>query len=299
MRAALASVLAGSFCACASFSTMKTARAIDPGTSQFSLMGGAVGASVPNAFGDNLTRAAFAPQFELAWRYGIVEGLDLGMKLSSLGGEVNSTISLVRSAGFDLALAPAAGVTGYSFLDCPGCVGGGNNVDVWEFYLKVPLLFGIRFGPHRMHEIVLGPELVPLSVSYGSNGTAGVSQTALLIGGVFGVSLKLSPWLRIQPEVTILTPVGANFDLPNAPLYDRFGATNAIFYQLGLGFAWGNDGFERPRYTPPRERYYERPPPQRYAPPPQPEDYPPQPQYVQPPPPPRQPDPPRGERQDT
>lgn len=314
MKAALAIVFAGTFCACASFSTMKTARAIDPGTSQVSLSGSVVGTTLPNAAGAGTpTQSQFEPQFEVAWRYGIVSGLDLGLKLTSLGGELNSTISLVRTSGFDLALAPAVGVTGYSF--CEGCYqngNGGNNVDVWELYGKFPLLFGIRFGPSRMHEIVVGPEVVPISVVSGIEGSGqGSSQTAVLIGGVLGVSLKLSPWLRIQPEITLLTPV-TNFDIPDAPLYNRFGATNALFYQLGLGFAWGNDGFERPRYAPP-ERYY-APPPPRYAPPP-PQYYPPQPQYYPPPqppqpqyyppqppsqpPPPQQPPPQQGQRQDT
>ena len=298
MRAALAILAAVSFSACASFSTMKTARAIDPGTSQFSMIGSAVGTTLPNADGANTaTRSSFAPQFELAARYGIIEGWDLGAKLTSLGGEINSTISLVRGNVFDLALAPAVGTTGYSYNSCNACVNGGDTIDVWEVYGKLALLFGLRFGPSREHEFVFGPEVVPISIVSGDEDTGnGTSQTAVLLGGVVGVSFKVSPWLRIMPELTVLTPA-SNFTIPDAPLYNRFGENNAIFYQLGLGFSWGNDGFglrrPPPRYYQPQ--YYAPPPPQYYAPPP---TYPPQPSYT-PPPPPRPQPVPSDERSDT
>ena len=295
MRAGLAILAALSFAACASFSTMKTARAIDPGTSQFSMIGSAVGTAVPNANqnGDGVTRGAVGPQFELAWRYGIIDGFDLGAKLTSLGGELNSTISFVRTNGFDLALAPAVGLTGFTYDDCGGCLNG-NNVGVWEVYGKLALLFGLRFGPHREEEFVFGPEVVPVGfTAVDSAAQTTTSGSTVLVGGVAGVSFRLSPWLRLMPEVTILTPA-SSFTLPDAPdvqLFNRFSETNAVFYQLGLGFSWGDDGFGRPRYVPPPRRTY-APPPSYYAPPP---NYPPPPSYTPPPPP---SGPPPGDRSD-
>jgi hypothetical protein len=298
LKAVLAILAAVSFSACASFSTMKTARAIDPGTSQYSMVGSAVGTTLPNADGSNTaTRTSVAPQFELAARYGIVDGFDLGAKLTSLGVELNSTISLVRGNVFDLALAPAVGTTGYSYNNCNACVNGGDTIDVWEIYGKLALLFGLRFGPSHEHEFVFGPEVVPISIVAGDEDTGGgTSQTVVLVGGVAGVSFKVSPGLRIMPELTMLTPA-SNFTIPDAPLYNRFGEKNAIFYQLGLGFSWGNDGFglrrpPRPRYQP---QYYAPPQQQEYAPPP---TYPPPPAYT-PPPPPRPEPAPNGDRSDT
>jgi hypothetical protein len=298
LKAVLAIVAACSVTACASFSTMKTARAIDPGTSQFSMIGSAVGTTLPNANNnDGVTRAEVAPQFEVAWRYGIFDGFDLGAKLTSLGGELNSTISLVRSNGFDLALAPAVGLTGYTYNTCDGC---GGNVGVWEVYGKLALLFGLRFGPSREHEFVFGPEVVPIGITASdsvSQNTA--SGSTVLVGGVVGVSFKVSPWLRIMPELTVLTPA-STFSLPDSidvPLYNRFSENNAVFYQAGLGFSWGDDGFGRPRYSPPPRRYYAPPPqpyPGYYAPPP---TYAPPPPGYAPPPPPQAPPP--NERGDT
>ena len=285
LRATFAAIVIGCFSGCASFSTMKTARAIDPGTTQVMAAGSVVGATVPFDDGSGRVHHPADPQFEIGVRYGIVDGFDLGAKVWSLGGELNSTISLVRSRFFDLALAPSVGLVNYSFGT--GCDIYGNCADttsVLELFAKIPLLFGLRFGPQQEHEFVFGPEVVPITVLTGDDYGNGTSMSGVLLGGVLGVSFKVSPWLRIMPEVTILTPVAEYFGPadPNATYINGYGRTGSLFYQAALGFSWGDDGFGRPRYVPPPRREYYPPPPPGYAPPP-PGYAPPPPGYAPPP----------------
>ncbi len=260
---------------------MKTARAIDPGTSQVTFSGGVVGANVPYDDGSGRVHRPAGPQFELGVRYGIADGFDVGAKVWALGGELNSTISLVRSRVFDLALAPSIGLVSYNYgTDCDSF---GYNcddaIDVLDLFLKVPLLFGVRFGAQQEHELVFGPEIVPVFVATGDEDTGNsVATSGVLLGGVLGVSLKATPWLRVMPEVTVLTPVSGYFVPPDSEenYINSYGRSGSIFYQIGLGFSWGDDGFGRPRYVPPPRREYYPPPPPGYAPPP--------PGYVPPPP---------------
>jgi len=273
MGATPAALALGFVAGCASFSTMKTARAIDPGTTQVTAAGSVVGATVP--FDDNTGRVHHPadPQFELGVRYGIVDGLDLGAKVWSLGGELNSTISLVRSRFFDLALAPSVGLVNYSFGTMCDIYGNcDNTISVLELYAKIPLLFGLRFGRWQEHEFVFGPEVVPITVLTGDDYGNSTSQSGALLGGVLGVSFKCAPWLRIMPEVTILAPVATYFGPvdPNTTYINGYGRSGSLFYQAALGFSWGDDGFERPRYVPPPRREYYPPPPPGYAPPPPP-----------------------------
>jgi hypothetical protein len=263
-RAVLATLALGCFAGCASFSTMKTARAIDPGTTQVTAAGSLVGAVVPFDDGTGRVHRPADPQFELGVRYGIVDGFDLGAKVWSLGGELNSTISLVRSRFLDLALAPSVGLVSYSFgTDCDIYGNCGNSYNVLELFAKIPLLFGVRFGAWQEHELVFGPEVVPITVLTGDDYGDGDASSGALLGGVLGVSFKCAPWLRIMPEITILAPVAKYFGPadPNATYINGYGRSGSLFYQAALGFSWGDDGFGRPRYVPPPRRDYYSPPP--------------------------------------
>lgn len=263
MRATLATVALALFAGCASFATMKTARAIDPGTSEVMASVGAIGASVPRADG-NGNVAQIDPQFEFGVRYGVVPGFDLGAKVWTLGGEVDATISIIRSRYFDLALAPSLGLISYSYgtaCDQFGNCGGTTN-NVLELFGKVPLLFGLRFGPRGEHEFVFGPEVVPIGILSTDYFGYGSSTSGLLVGGLAGVSMRVSPWLRMMPELTVLVPAVAFAGASNQVI-DNYGQPGAVFVQAQLGFAWGNDGLEHPRYSPPPDRRYYAPPPER------------------------------------
>ena len=269
MRILLA-VVAAWLCACASFSTLKTARAIDQGTSQVAVSVGAIGVTLPKDAPSNGTRkdqVQVVPQFELSARYGIADGFDLGVKVWALGGEVNSTISLVRSASFDLALAPSVGLIDYSYTDS-----NNNTTQVVEVFGKLPLLFGLRFGPGNEDELVFGPEIIAVAVAAGDDYNNTYSTSGALAGGLIGISFKVNRWLRVMPELTVLTPISSfptpsSYSTPGDQVIQHWGDPKSVFYQIALGFAWGDDGFEHPRYAPPPRDYY-RPAPRYYAPPP-------------------------------
>jgi hypothetical protein len=279
LKSAIAVAAIACFAGCASFSTFKTARALDQGQTQVTFSGSAIVDTIPYNDGTGRQYVRGDPQFELGVRYGIVDGFDLGVKVWSLGGEINSTISIVRSRYFDLALAPSVGLVNYSYDSACDAFGDNcNTINVLELFAKVPLLFGVRFGPQQEHELVFGPEVVPITVLTGDDYGNGTSSSGLLLGGVLGVSIKTTPWLRIMPELTVLTPVVHYFDGTDSSgvyesgygLINGYGRAGSVLYQAGLGFSWGGDGFEHPRYVPPPRREYRDyyPPPPRYAPPP-------------------------------
>ncbi len=132
---------------------MKTARAIDPGTSQVTFSGGVVGANVPYDDGSGRVHHPAGPQFELGVRYGIADGFDLGAKVWALGGELNSTISFVRSRYFDLALAPSIGLVNYNYdTDCNAIRGQlpEQRSACSSCFVKIPLLVrGALWPPAR------------------------------------------------------------------------------------------------------------------------------------------------------
>ena len=103
---------------CASYSSLKEARALEPGAVRVDLAGGAITAlprSGATAYlrgarpspRDDSEMAQTKPAFELQVRYGIANGFDVGLKTNLSSLELNSTVQLVRGARFDLALAPA------------------------------------------------------------------------------------------------------------------------------------------------------------------------------------------------
>jgi hypothetical protein len=115
------------------------------------------------------------------------------------------------------------------------------------------LLFGLRFGPWGSDEFVFGPEVIPIfsteatsptaqeTSSLYSNPPATTSQTGALLGGLVGVSLRVSPWLRVMPELTVLANA-ATFPDSSDQLVRTYGTSGAVFYQLGIGIALGDDG---------------------------------------------------------
>jgi hypothetical protein len=229
--------------ACASFSTLKTPRAIDPGTHQLTAAVDLV--AVPIAAAGSTTNAPqLAPQIEIAGRWGVVEGFDLGAKLWNLGGEVSSTISLLRSPSLDLAIAPSIGlqedfgVLGYQ-TSCPsqGC---GPQPNGLVLFGKLPLLMGVPLG--FGHQLVFGPEAVAASALDNSAVIGSANRVGLLVGGAVGISVKLTPHLRMMPEVTVLTPA-IGFFSPQISVLDRFGQPGSVLFQGALGFSFGNDGY--------------------------------------------------------
>jgi hypothetical protein len=227
---------------CPTFSNLKTARALDEGEFQFTVAPEIGVVSIPSANGV-AGNAYPLPQLELAARYGVTDGFDIGAKVWIAGFELDTTISLLRG-GFDLALAPGVGFFGIS--------GSSSNSDgsnasggFYEIPVYLPLLAGVNFG--WGHQFVFGVEAIPTFVlaNASSDGTsASASSVQLFLGGTVGVSFRIASSFRIMPELNLYVPVfGASSDNPGS--ISAFGNSGVIIFQGGLGFSFGGDGFNK------------------------------------------------------
>ncbi|HKD38668.1 MAG TPA: hypothetical protein VKB87_00110 [Myxococcaceae bacterium] len=228
MRIAL-SILVGVACAkCATYTNIKTARALDPGTFQFNA---AVGAQRAGS-----TRS-FVPSGEIGARYGVVRGFDIGLTLTTFTAEANATVQLVRSDDFDLALAPAIS---------RGLTSNFDDEGVTITMAKLPLLIGVNLGNQKQHQIVLGPT----AIGQWDDGTGKVmgSYHALLLGGTAAVSVAVADNFRILPLVAVFVPVSGTgipsmgAITPQMVLVPDASGNRPVIFQGGLGFSFGNDG---------------------------------------------------------
>jgi hypothetical protein len=233
---------------CPSFTNLKTARGLDQGEFQFTAAPGVFVAALPAAAaspGESTTIPL--PQLDLAARYGIVDGFDLGLKVWLGGVEIDSTISLLRG-GFDLALAPGIGFFGI------GASNGNDSGSIFEVPIYIPLLAGINVG--YGHQFVFGVEAIPNIVfasasSSDSNGTSTASGTEveLFLGGTVGFSFKLGASFRIMPEVNVFVPLVAAA-VSNGSGASQIGYSGTVIFQGALGFSFGGDGFNKhPSYV--------------------------------------------------
>lgn len=219
-------LLAGICCAfgCASYSSFKEARALEPSAFRVDVAGTvitALPASGATAYlrgarpfpTDDSQMAKTKPALELQVRYGIARGFDLGLKTNLSSLELNGTVEIVRGARFDLALAPVIRVDSYSF----------NIIIIhdegWRMTtLKLPLLADIRFGSAGQHALIFGPAIAR-AWGTGTDRNSGYSIGAVLAGGTVGLSLANGPDFRIFPEVAIYTTVaGHGIALPGGAL---------------------------------------------------------------------------------
>jgi hypothetical protein len=241
-RLALASALTGLLSGCPSFSSLKTARALDKGEFQITVAAEVGGVSVPSSTQGYLPASVVYPQFEVASRWGVSDGLDLGFKAYSLGTEFDATIQLIRG-GFDLALSPGVGVSAV-VLFSPLAFGdftAGNNFGYLYIPLHLDLLAGLQFG--GQHQIVIGPSLYAMFTLASSNGE---SPVTLLVGGSVGVSFKLSDTFRLMPEFDFYVPIAGQIAAFSSNNGGAYGAGSGAFvYAFALGFAFGDDGFKR------------------------------------------------------
>jgi hypothetical protein len=114
---------------------------------------------------------------------------------------------------------------------------------VLTFHL--PLLFGIDFGGH---ELVIGPRLIDqvLFGTFGNSGGSSGSTTANIFyaGGSIGFAARVSPGVRIVPEVAVGVPAYATVaDVGSSAL-------NALIIQGGVGFLFGSSN----QYDPPNAK---------------------------------------------
>jgi hypothetical protein len=220
---------------CPSFTNLKTARAMDKGEYEITVAGEVGGISAPSSGASQNGVVLVYPQFEVAGRWGVTDGLDLGFKVYPIGAEFDATIQLLRG-GFDLALAPGVGAFGF------GAFGGGDSVGYFAVPVHLDVLAGLPFGDG--HEFVFGPGLYSFFALTGSSGggsSASSTGVTLMAGGTVGVSLRAGRGLRIMPEFNIYFPFAGAVSSGSSSA-SSFGVSGAFVYTFALGFSFGDLG---------------------------------------------------------
>ena len=196
---------------------VQTAQTVGQGGYELSLDPGV------NAYFNPSTAGAY-PMGHVAFRYGVTDRVDLGVRLGSSLAEVQTKFLLTDPANETIAvsLAPAAGAL-FTF--------GFNGINI-----VLPLLIGFKFGPH---ELTLGPRLQNGFVF--APDLSAQSRFNLFNAGLsLGFAAPVSEKFRILPELSILkplavTPLGGQDSLDGGPIEPE-----TILFSANLGFQFGS-----------------------------------------------------------
>lgn len=196
---------------CPSISMLGHARTLDQGRTRFAL--GLSGVSdVVTRVTPNTTAGPIpvAPQPELAIAHGVHDRVELGGRLWTSGLQFDAKFSLIRSGpsgGLDLAVAPSVGLV---------------YVPTTGYVPSIPLQVAVlaSYSAQGTH-FIIGPRLMDRIVFY-----QGAINTFWL-GGSVGVSLKVTPTIRLMPECSVLAPVGST--------------ASELLIQGGLGMLLGGE----------------------------------------------------------
>jgi hypothetical protein len=154
------------------------------------------------AFTDDDGEQAGLPNIEVNARYGILDTIDVGLKLHAFGVEASSRIAILLSDRFDLGIMPAAGYTGRA--DTTGheqariLTFGAPIVAGWHANDWATLIIGAKFHGHyatRERELVFYP------------------------GTVAGAELLVSERFALFPELNVLFPYLSDFDKLARPVW--------------------------------------------------------------------------------
>jgi hypothetical protein len=204
-----------------------TPRTLDPGKVQWQVAPEVIGVSYkattttsdangnPVASTTNVTAVLpMIPSFGV--RVGLVEGLDLGVRLQNFDSlAADLKIRLLRGR-FDVAIDP--GLQGfYESL---------NGTGVGVVYLHAPVLLAYNFSEKA--SLVLSPGFVYSLVTATVNDASGVTGSASASGAYgrlgLGFDFRVIPALAIHPEITFM---------------QEFGNENALIWIGGVGFNIG------------------------------------------------------------
>lgn len=272
-RLAVVGALAG-LTGCASISNVQTADTLGRGRVQVGIEPGLWGLASTQG-------AAAVPHVDVAVRFGVSEGVDLGVRGGLSFLELQSKFLFTKPGDRSLAisLAPTVG----------GIMGLSNTSTGGWLNIGVPLLIGIKTAGGS--EFVIGPRLQNLLIfSSGGSSTAGSTLYGLAVGSSIGFAWRITDNFGLMPEFSAVYPVaGASAFAGTTNAGTNLGL-GAAFVQFKLGILVG--GF---RPVAPNEDLQQAPPPPPPPPAPHPgtpvAPLPPAPGDVPPPPPPPPPPP--------
>lgn len=202
--------------ACAAIGSTQTADTVGAGRLQVGVEPG-VTALLPRTSNET---PSLTPQFDVSLRYGAAERLDLGVRAGQSGLGLETKVMLTpREWLLLVSVAPAISAKLEPSGEPLAIVGE-------TFSAALPLLIGLRLGPHQL---VLGPRAQ--GFVFLPNDGASSSYRVLMAGGTVGVALRVSRAVAVMPELALLLPLVHSGDVP------RMGA--GVPLQLKLGFLLG------------------------------------------------------------
>lgn len=224
---------------------VQTAQTLGQGNYEVSIEPGVYGVAV-----NGQTPTFFS--MNVGARFGITDRFDLGGRVGTTFGEVQTKILLSDPANenFALSLAPAIGGFGV----------GTGVASVGVLNIPLPVLIGFKFG---QHELTLGPRLQNMVV-FGSAGTSSDNASAavyvLMAGASVGFAAQLADRFRLLPEIAIAGPVFTSATASvNGGSQSQSGSASGFVTDVGGLLFMGNLGFQitsprkkrEPQTTPP------------------------------------------------
>lgn len=266
---------------CASISNVQMADTLGRGGFQVGIEPGVWAATSTNpATSTSTSNAAWLPHVDVSARFGVSEGVDLGLRAGMSFLELQTKFLFTKPGDRHLAVSLAPTIGGFVLggsSTTSSSLGGILNVGL-------PVLIGIKTS--NGSEFVIGPRLQSLILFAGTS--AGGAVFGLGAGTSVGFAWRISDNFGLMPEASVVVPlVGAAAFSSQVTTGSALG-TGLLMFQAKLGVLIGRfrplnqDLQQAPRTPPPPPRYTNPPlPPEA----PQPQGPPPPPLPPPPPPP--------------
>lgn len=233
-KVSAAAVLALGSTGCPSIGTVQKADTLGQGNWEVSIEPGAYGVKVEKV-------NATLPVFNVAFRYGVTERVDIGVRAGTTLAELQTKFLLTEPTSDTIAvsLAPALGGAYYA----AGDAGGGY------LNLPIPVLVGLKLGKH---ELTFSGRAQNILVFAGT-GSSSTTGYALALGGSLGFAAQITDGFRLMPEFAMISPVfGAASATAggSSASGSGFAQTGAIVYNFNLGIQFGKMKKKKPGEKP-------------------------------------------------
>lgn len=178
---------------------------IEPGMQALAAMGAGAG-----------TQPIYYPHFDASVRFGVTEGIDLGVRGGWSFLEAQGKFLFTRPGDPHLAVSLAPTVGGMAIG-----LGGSSGAALGLINIGLPVLVGIKVPGGS--EFVIGPRLQNLVAFAGASG-AGGTLYFLSGGGSLGFAWRITDTFALMPEAAVVFPI-----------FGSGGTSSAFGAQPGLG----------------------------------------------------------------
>lgn len=216
-------LVVGLLCAsgCASVGNVQRADTLGKGNYQVGLEPGVQFGSVGG------TTAPY-PHLDASFRFGVGEGVDLGVRAGWSFLEAQGKFLLTRpgAPGVMASLAPTFG----------GIFIGAGGAGAGLLHFALPCLIGIPFGNH---ELVLGPRVQGYYGFASASGAGGGGALVILPGATVGFAFQVTETIAIMPEFGLVVPVLGAVNATGMPTMAGAGLGGGLLGQFKLGILIG------------------------------------------------------------